>query len=207
MSALLPPEGFNTKFSVPTVELRPGFWWRLALRNRPKLLDWDGRPGETRFVSGEGGYEILYLASDKMTAFWEVFGGRLLPLVPEDRVLPPAVMAQRHWVAFDVPPVFGVFNATRISAVREVGGSNMSFHGDWSVSQTWGRALWHHPAAIDGILYRSDKNALPCVALFHRRHQKHLVIKAKSHGLLADDGAFLTALRRKGRFAAGPEPR
>ena len=200
MRALLPPADFGTRFSIPTEEISAdGPWWRLARVSRPRLVDWDGRSGESRFVPKIKPHEILYLAADKTTAFWEVFGGRLLPLVPEDRVLPPTVLAERQWVEFEIPSKLKVFPATAVSAIRDIGGSNMSFHGEWTVSQEWGRALWNHPAQIDGIVYRSDKNTLPCLALFRRPDRKLLdQISAEKRGLLAHDGTFLTAMRKRG---------
>jgi hypothetical protein len=127
----------------------------------------------------------------------------LLPLVPADRVLPPGVLAERQWVKFDPAPGFTVFEATKIANVRSIGGSNASFHGDWSTSQAWADALWQHPAKIDGILYRSDKNTpRVCVGLF-RRSSRALIsqIKATAAGALGDDTAFLNAMRRKSHLA------
>jgi hypothetical protein len=198
MAALLPSPGFATRFAVPTVDLRPGTWWRLGAAGRP-LLDWDGRPGASRFVSDGGGYEVLYLASDKPTAFWEVFSARLLPLAPADRVLPPRILEKRRWVQFAVPEGLKVFDATAIASVRAVGASNMSFHGEWPAAQAFGQALWQHPVGVDGILYRSDKNLNRCVALFHRTNQKLLrLLGAVDGGVLGNDVGFLDALRRKG---------
>jgi RNase P/RNase MRP subunit POP5 len=199
MVPLLPAADFATRFSMPTVGLRPRTWWRLDPVARPDLIDWDGRAGSSRFVSAAGAHEVLYLSGDKRTAFWEVFSARLLPLEPADRVLPPSVLDSRRWVHFDVPPGLKVFDATEIKSVRAIGASNASFHGDWSLSQAWSDAVWAHPACVDGILYRSDKNRNKCVAIFRRTTQRRLAsIAAEDRGLLGRDGAFLSALRRKG---------
>jgi hypothetical protein len=199
MAVLLPPPDFSTRFSLPTVDLRAGTWWRLALVVRADLIGWDGRPGASRFVSMAGKHEVLYLAGDKRTAFWEVFSARLLPLAPVDRVLPPSVLDDRRWVHFDVPAGLKVFDASEKKSLRAIGASNMSFHGDWSLSQAWADAVWSHPARADGILYHSDKNRNKCVALFRRATQPRLSsITGEDRGLFGHDGAFLAALRRSG---------
>jgi hypothetical protein len=201
MDALLPPADFATRFRVPTVPLPAGTWWRLARIER-KPLDWDGRPGASRFVSSRDDYQVLYLAADRETAFWEVFAKRLLPLVPEERVLPREVRAERRWVEFSVPPGLRVFDSTDIAAVRALGGAKSSFQGEWEVAQAWGEALWLHPSGPDGILYRSDKNDQWCVALFRRAEHKRLAaIKAKAGGNLGRDAEFFRDLRRAGAIA------
>lgn len=205
MGALLPPADFAARFKIPISPPAARPWWRLALTSRPALVDWDERPGATRFVSAAGGYEILYLAQDKRTAFWEVYANRLLPLAERDRVLPPGVLADRQWVKFDLPSDLRVFDATKIANVRAIGASNACFHGEWPVSQAWAEALWHHPQRVDGILYRSDKNTpRRCVAIFRRAGRAPLRrIKATAVGVLGDDGSFLSAMRKKGYLAHG----
>jgi len=150
-------------------------------------------------VQGDGWKLLLVLSADKLTAFWEVFSERLLSLAPADRVLLPDVLDARRWIRFDVPPNLKVFDATEIKALRAIGASNMCFHGDFALSQVWADAVWNHPEAVDGILYRSDKNRNKCVSLFRRTTQPRLeLIIAKDQGLLGHDVTFLSALRRGG---------
>jgi hypothetical protein len=204
MGAPSPAADFAARFTVPLAALRAGRWWRLAPIARSDPVDWDGRPGQSRFVANTGGMEVLYLATDKPTAFWEVFAARLLPLAPEDRVLPPAALEQRRWVQVEVPKGLRVFDATSVRALRAIGASNMCFHGDWADSQRWAAALWAHPNAPAGILYRSDKNPRNCVAIFRRASAGVKTIKGRLDGLLGDDDAFLAAMRRD-RHIAGPK--
>jgi len=203
MTALLPKADFET-VDVPNVPLERLSWCRLARVDQPDLIDWDGRPGATRFVPAPTDFEVLYMAQRKRTAFWEVYAKRLLPLVKEDRVLPPAVLTERQWINFEVPVGLLVFDATNIDHLRDIGGSNASFHGDWSASQAWAAALWRHPQKIDGMLYRSDKDTpYVCLALFRRRGRDLLKkITATPAGLLGEDTAFLQRLRKRGDLGA-----
>lgn len=203
MGALTPPADF-ARWTIPVVPPDPklaGKYLRLAHIARPDPVDWDGRPGETRFVSPKGGYSVLYLAPDKPTAFWEVFAARLIPLEPEDRILPPAKLRERHWVNLQVPTDLALFDATNIKAVRDIGGTNMSFRGGWDITQQWGDALFHHPQNIDGIIYASDKNDEKCLAVFQRGARPADAITGAFGSLMADDPGFLTEMRAEIRIA------
>ena len=203
MSALLPSAHFE-KLAIPTVRLERLAWCRLARVDRGELIDWDSRPGMTRFEPPSPNFGVLYLAQRKRSAFWEVYGKRLLPMAKEDRVLPPSALTDRRWVHFELPLGLVVFDATDIDHVRDIGGSNASFHGDWSASQAWSAALWRHPKQVDGIIYRSDKDTpYDCLALFCRPGRALLgQIRATPAELLGSDTAFLRRLRKRGDLAS-----
>jgi hypothetical protein len=61
--------------------------------------------------------------------------------------------------------------------------------GTYDVSQPWSRALYTHPAAVDGIVYRSNHdNGELCVALFDRCRDR--LTEGATNELLADRAAL-----------------
>lgn len=123
-----------------------------------------GAPPTHRFDAPDGEFHVCYLGLSPAASFAETFlrnpGYRLVDASTlATRSLTPLVTT-RHLrvVRFHGP------EAARIGATAEVAHAR-----DYPLARRWSHALWSHPKAPDGILYRSrhDDDEV-CLALFDR---------------------------------------
>lgn len=129
---------------------------------------WFGQwpPGalRNRFDDPEGTYGVCYLGRSAEAAFAESFLRRQ----------PARVVSLSHLSICGMARVVSRRALTAVplsgSALPRLGGTaEVSATRDYALSQAWSRALWLHPATIDGIIYRSrHDDDQRCLALFDR---------------------------------------
>lgn len=107
---------------------------------------------------------MLYAGQDEAGAFVEVFGDpldvRLLALRPLKQFCLSAVRAKRPLRLVDLTG----------PGLRRLGvDARLTGGDDYQCSQPWARALWGHPDAPDGLLYRARHDpSRQAVAIFDR---------------------------------------
>jgi hypothetical protein len=156
-----PPRDLSVR-SLP-LRLWQGPWLRVHRAVRDPLHF--GRSGNNRFDDPRAEFGVLYLGADLEGAFVETFG-RVVADAPRlvsgralgDRLLTP--------IEFDAPLRLVDLSGPGLG---RLGADGRLCTGDYRVAQAWSRALWAHPDAPDGLLYRSrhDPSRL-CAAVFER---------------------------------------
>jgi hypothetical protein len=134
-----------------------------------------GHPAEYRFDAPGGGYGVCYLGRSEMAAFVETFL-RDLPVRVVSRVNLElrSISTITLTRSLRVVRVYGAALA-KLGATSAVGGAKLVVPAGFAAqpyahSQAWSLALHDHPAAPDGIQYRSSyDDDLLCVALFGDR--------------------------------------
>jgi hypothetical protein len=137
-----------------------------------------GRSGSNRFDAPTGEYGVLYVAVDVQGAFVETFGRQIGRMIIAQEELEAralsSVVARRPLKLVDLVG----------SGLARIGADGRVATGDYSISQPWGLALYHHPEQPDGLLYRSRHDpSRVCVAIFDRVAD---ILIATSLGSLAD---------------------
>jgi hypothetical protein len=169
-----PPDDLPAR-SLPTFE-QPGPWIRIhQIRHQPIHF---GRSGYSRFDAPAGEYGVLYAGSDAHCAFVETFGqstgARLVTTSAlQDRAIARIVSAR----PLRLVDLTG-------SGLARIGADERLCAGDHCLAQRWALAMWRHPSAPDGLLYRArhDPSRL-AVALFDRVRTE---LTADPVGSLAD---------------------
>jgi hypothetical protein len=171
--------------------LDPPFWYRLHSIDRAPLQFNPTSRG--RFNATNGEFGMLYLAADPFGAFVETFGQVLSLNIPEmslrDRLLSRVAPTR----PLDLVDLTG-------GGLARIGADARLTSGDHALAQRWSRALWHHPARVDGLLYRArhDPDRF-CAALFADRTTDAL--RATTQGSLLDDPMLLGAILDHDGFA------
>lgn len=146
-----------------------------------------GVSGDNRFDDPDGQYGVCYAARSLQGAFAETClretGARLVPL---------------SWLSVRSATTLRVEAALRLVELHGPGLSRLGAtaavsSGIYDVSQPWSRALYAHPVAVDGIVYRSNHdNGELCVALFDRCRSR--LVEEARHELLANRAALARLL-------------
>ena len=160
--AWTPPPPDLPSRKLPLVQLAEGTpIVRLhGLGREPRFF---GRTGRSRFDDPEHGYGVCYLGLSDSAAFVET--------VLRDQFLRDLSRADLGRLALadgtlGSPVRLVEFGGTGLQRLRTVAGT---VHAGYEITQGWSRALWRHPDAPDGILYRSRfDDELHCIALFDR---------------------------------------
>jgi hypothetical protein len=156
-----------------------------------------GTPSRNRFDAPGGEFRVCYLALSPEAAFAETFlrnpGRRLLDQsTVEQRSLSELATTRPLAVA----RLFGP-ELARLGATAEV------THGpDYENARRWSSALWLHPMAPDGILYKSrhDDDEL-CLALFDRHDDALEVLRTER----LTRSSWLLPLMRRYRLGLNPD--
>ncbi|MFZ4778471.1 MAG: RES family NAD+ phosphorylase [Terrimicrobiaceae bacterium] len=136
-------------------------WWKVHPASRPPT-QFSMNPAH-RFSPPDGGFEVLYLASDIETCLWEVFGDEVFA---GSRTLSYAAWSSRAVSSVEVP---GCRLCNLNSAkTRSAMGCDMTAltHSDVAIPQAWAKAVQSLPAAFEGLLYQSRFTQKTCLALF-----------------------------------------
>ena len=132
----------------------PPLWTRLAARGRPNLHDWDDR-SVSRFSRPSHPFKILYLADEKETAFWEVFGTDIEDLPAKNRALSVKLQLEsREWVEFDVPQGLRLIDVTHEKTLHDLRSNASTWLAPYWHCQAWAGALMQHPLNLDGFTTR-----------------------------------------------------
>lgn len=145
-----------------------------------------GISGDNRFDDPDRGYGVCYAARTLTGAFAETclrqVGASLVPL---------ASLAARSATEFRVTAELRLVAMHGPGLVR-LGATAAVSSGTYDISQPWSRAIHAHPAAPDGIAYRSNHdNGEFCAALFDRCRDR---LKAEAARELLADRATLAGL-------------
>ena len=147
-------------------------------------------PGVNRFDDPAARFRVCYLGTTIDVCFAETFLRN-----PPVRILALEDLAARSVAVAETT------RDLRLAALHGPGlarlgvTAELASGADYAVSQAWSRALWEHPDAPDGIMYRSrhDDSAL-CVAIYHRAKAALTVVDDRR---LTDDPKLLARLMRK----------
>jgi len=148
-----------------------------------------GASGDNRFDDPDGRYGVCYVARTLTGAFAETClrqaGASLVPL---------ASLAARS--ATNLRTTAGLRLVTLHGpGLARLGATAAVSSGTYDVSQPWSRAIHAHPAAPDGIVYRSNHdNGEFCAALFDRCRDR--LEEGSTRELLADRAALAGLLDR-----------
>jgi len=145
-----------------------------------------GRGGTQRFDDPEQRYGVCYAALSLEGAFAETclrqVGARLVAraFLAARSVTKIELTADLQLVRLHGPGLARMGTTSAVSA------------GAYDAAQAWSRAIHQHPAAPDGLIFRSNHdNAELCVALFERSRER---LEPKVASGLVDDRDRLAAL-------------
>jgi hypothetical protein len=172
---LPPPDSRKLhKIKLPIRELS-GPWFRSCGTNYNPIY-YGKRQSQWRFDDPEREYGVLYVAEDRHGAFAESFG-QLLSKAPIDLPRPITTDQLRSRMVSEIScnaPV-RLVDLTG-SGLARIGADSRLFAGEHMQAQAWSRALFEHPAGIDGILYppRHDPQRR-AAAIFEKEHSRSWV--------------------------------
>ena len=155
---------------VPSYDLN---WLRLAAMARPSH-DWDDR-AVSRFSHPRHPFKILYLADEKETAFWEVFGADIEDMPVDNRSLSrKAQLETREWIRFRVASGLRLVDVTREETVHALRSNAGTWLAPYRHCQAWAKALMLHPLQLDGFIYQACRrgDTARSLALFSRPDEK-----------------------------------
>jgi hypothetical protein len=178
---------------LPLTRVRAGTRW-LRIHPRPKSALWfgptAGKPGVNRFDDPAGRFRVCYLGTTIDVCFAETFLRN-----PPVRILAIEDLALRSVAAIETTRDLRLVALHGPDLARLGVTADLASGATYAVSRAWSRALWEHPDAPDGIVYRSrhDDSAL-CVAIYHRAKAALRIVEDRR---LADDPRLLARLMRK----------
>lgn len=128
-----------------------------------------GRSGNNRFDDPTAEFGVLYVGADFEGAFVETFG-RVVADAP--RLVSGRALGDRLLTPIEFDPPLRLVDLSGPGLGR-LGADARLCAGDYRAAQAWSRALWAHPDAPDGLLYRSrhDPSRL-CAAIYERAAQR-----------------------------------
>lgn len=144
-------------------------WQRLAVTTRPSH-DWDDR-AVSRFSHPAHPFKILYLADEKETAFWEVFGADIEDMPVDNWALSrKAQLETREWIPFEVPSGLRLVDVTKEETLHALRSNAGTWLAPYKHCQAWAKALMLHPLQLDGFIYQACRrgDTARCLALFSR---------------------------------------
>ena len=144
-----------------------------------------GKIGDNRFDAPAGEFGVLYAASDEYGAFIETCGGLL------NRTVTSSFLGARGWARVTTARDLKLVDLSG-SGLARIGADERLCSGEHDVAQQWALALWQHPDAADGLLYRARHDpSRTSIAIFDRAASAVEVVR--DGGLLADANKALMA--------------
>lgn len=110
-------------------------------------------------------FPVLYLAEDLATCLWERFGDDILN---EGSPVPLSLWMSRSASRVRVPELCLCDLTDARTTTRAKVDLAALTSVDLAVPMEWGLRIQQHPAAFDGLRYRSRFNHEPCIVLFDR---------------------------------------
>lgn len=161
---------------MPVVDADPQTWVNLRFAEFAEKNHLFYANAGGRLTPHSLGVPCLYLARTEKTAFFELYGDRLYAARQADAkmILPETELNRR------------IFIGVRTGSLRlcdlagKGGGSKLHLDAgtlwasDLEYPQKFAEAIYHHPANVDGIRYRSRHTDEPCLVIWHRRNVAHL---------------------------------
>lgn len=151
-----------------------------------------GADPQNRFDAPGGEFRVCYLGMSREASFAETFLRN-----PPVRLLSFQLLETRSLATIGLRRDLRLVSLHG-PALARVGTTLEASSGPYPLSRAWSLAFWAHPAAADGIQYRSrhDDSQL-CVALFDRARDTLEVLSAER---ITTDIDFLGALSRRYGF-------
>lgn len=154
-----PPADLQAR-KLPIIQIE-GPWFRIHHTRHSPL--YYGKSGNNRFDDPMQEYGVMYVAIDPHGAFIETFGSQT-----GIRVISIAELSVRSMSQLSCEHPLKLLNITG-SGIAHLGADGRLGTGDHRLAQRWARALWSHPAQIDGIYYRARHDlSQPCAAILER---------------------------------------
>jgi RES domain len=148
-----------------------------------------GTSGDNRFDDPERVYGVCYLALTREGAFAET----CLRAVGAQFVAASYVSARSFTAIETTAPLRLV--AVHGPGLARIGATSVVSSGEHALAQQWSRAIYDHPAAPDGLLYRANHdNGELCAALFERSADR--LIRRQTQALLSDRASLAALLDR-----------
>lgn len=169
--------------------------------------DYFGRTGECRFDDPQMLFGVLY-GSEKLEGAYletlrlEAHPGKPIPIGPTESWL-----LARAWSRLTLTRPLRLVDLADQQKKLRIPGEVMS-GSDYAESQAWSRALFEHPARVDGILYRArhGQDQLS-VALFDRGATEPLFVLDRSRPFMDDLGSTLDLLEECGHLPVPDDDR
>ncbi len=161
---------------MPLCESDPQSWVNLRFAEfAEKKHLFYANPG-ARLTPFSMGVPCLYLTRTEKTAFFELYGDRLYAAKHAGRrmILPETELNRRIFVGVQTVPL------RLCDLVRRGGGSKLHLDAgtlwasDLEYPQKFAEAIYHHPANVDGIQYRSRHTEEICLVVWGRRNVAQL---------------------------------
>lgn len=158
-----PPADLASR-ELPITEIGTGeVWFRLHRAEHAPV--YFGRSGRSRFDAPNAEFGVLYLGDSPHCCFIETYG-RVAG--SEARIVTRSDLSVRRLAVVAFHRALRVVDLTA-SGLAKLGADNRLCTGDYGVAGRWTLALWSHPNAPDGLLYRSRHDpSRMCLALFDR---------------------------------------
>jgi hypothetical protein len=148
-----------------------------------------GSSGENCFDDPKRTYGVCYLALTLEGAFAET----CLRAVGAQFVATSYLRA-RSFTTIRVATLLRLV-AAHVPGPARMGATSIVSGGEHALAQIWSRAIYDHPSAPDGLLYRANHdNGEICAALFERSADR--LSLGQSYGLLADRARLAASLDR-----------
>jgi hypothetical protein len=196
-----PPSGLARRAALPAVTLDAGtvlhrvhrlghdpvFFGPAATGDPPTRLP------ESRFDSATGRFGVLYLGGTREAALVET-----LLRNPRRRLVAASAIAER--AASEIVALRALVLVRLMDAgLQALGLDNSIATGPYAPCGLWADALWAHPSAPDGLIYRSRHDpAQTCVALFERPETR-VTARGAPRPLASDEAVVAAVLDRYGR--------
>lgn len=178
-----PPQGIRGR-ELPLFASR-GPWFRIHRRGRDPVFF--GRTGLGRFDAPDESYGVLYTAQDFLGAFIETFGW-----ITGTNVVARSELEGRELAAFRTSEALDLVDLSGKGLAR-IGADGRLATGDHAVSQRWSLALFDHPQAPDGLLYRARHDPDTLAFALHERALSKGLRSEPLGNLLGPDNAGLVA--------------
>ena len=180
----VPPADFASR-DLPIETVQAGAAFQRIHRTGLGALHF-GTSGDNRFDDPKREYGVFYGAHSLEGAFAETclreLGATLIPLA---RLAARSVSIIETTARLRLVELHG-------PGLARVGATAILTGGTYGISQPWSRAIYIHPAVVDGIAYRANHdNGELCVALFDRCRTR---LRTGSTGSLVADRNRLAAL-------------
>ncbi|HEX5165057.1 MAG TPA: RES family NAD+ phosphorylase [Thermomicrobiales bacterium] len=136
-------------------------WFRVHQTRRGPV--YFGTSGNNRFDAPDAEFGVMYVGLDAHCAIVETVGFSAF-----GRLIAASSVAHLSLARIETARLLRLVDLTADGLIR-LGADARLTTGQYTVSQRWSRAIWHHPERPDGVLYRSrhDPSRLSA-ALFDR---------------------------------------
>jgi hypothetical protein len=146
-----------------------------------------GRTGDARFDAPNAEYGVLYAGEDAHCAFIETFGQST-----GINTVSSAALAQRSLARITPRRTLRLVDLTGPGLAR-LGADERLCSGEHRIAQRWAMALWSHPEALDGLVFRARHDPSRRAFAIFDRAQAELVsvslgslLDPPNHALLGD---------------------